>query len=79
MMKENYREQIEDVRYTYDDIVEDKHSKEMFFVDLAETKTVIDCIESDVNDILSLLDPIKGLSEIEEAKDKLIELSSNLY
>ena len=78
-MKENYRDQIEDFVYAYDDVIEDKHSKEMFFVDLAETKTVIDCIKSDVNDILSLLDPIKGLSEIDEAKDKLIELSSNLY
>ena len=79
MMKENYREQIEDVRDAYDDIVEDKHSKEMFFVDLAETKTVIDYIESDVNDILSLLEPIEGLSEIDEVKNKLSELSGKLY
>ncbi len=40
---------------------------------------VIDKIESDVNEIKDLLDNITGLTEIEDIKDRIAELSIKLY
>ena len=40
---------------------------------------MIDDIESDVNEIMGMLESIKGLSEIEEIKEKVDELSYKLY
>ena len=40
---------------------------------------MIDDIESDVNEIMGMLESIKGLSEIEEIKEKVDELSDKLY
>lgn len=42
-------------------------------------KSVIDDIESDVNEIRDMLDDIKGLSEIDEVKEKIFSLSMKLY
>lgn len=41
--------------------------------------SVINDIESDVNEIQDLLDEISGLTEIEEIKGKVNELSEKLY
>lgn len=46
---------------------------------LKTVKSVIDDIESDVNEIRDLLDDIKGLTEIDEIKDKISSLSQKLY
>lgn len=78
-MNYNYREQTENLRCTYEDIINDENYKDKVFVELSDVIAAIDYIESDVNDILRLLEPIEGLSEINEVKDKIIELSSNLY
>lgn len=78
-MNYNYREQTENLRFTYEDIINDENYKDKIFVELSDVIATIDYIESDVNDILRLLEPIEGLSEINEVKDKIIELSSNLY
>lgn len=40
---------------------------------------VIDQIETDVNEIKDLLDNISGLTEIDEIKEKVNELSLKLY
>ena len=42
-------------------------------------KSVIDDIEADVNEIRDMLDDIKGLSEIDEVKEKISSLSMKLY
>ena len=78
-MNYNYREQTENLRFTYEDIINDENYKDKIFVELSDVIATIDYIESDVNDILRLLEPIEDLSEINEVKDKIIELSSNLY
>ena len=40
---------------------------------------MIDDIEADVNEIRDMLDDIKGLSEIDEVKEKISSLSMKLY
>lgn len=60
------------VNYGYDDGKED-------LIPASTVKSVIDDIESDVNEIMSMLENIKGLSEIEEIKEKVDELSDKLY
>lgn len=60
------------VNYGYDDGKED-------LIPVSTVDSVLDAIESDVKDIFYLLDGIKGLSEIEEVKDKLENLEEKLY
>ena len=62
--------------YTYNDLIEYGHddNKENLIPE-STVKSVIDDIESDVNEIVGMLESIKGLSEIEEIKDKIEELS----
>lgn len=60
------------VDYGYDD------NKEVL-IPLSIVEGVINDIESDVKDIESLLDGISGLTEIDEVKQKLDELSTKLY
>jgi len=49
------------------------------FVEAVIVKEIIDEIESEVNDVVNMLKPINGLSEIDEIKDLLEELSNKLY
>lgn len=66
--------------YTYNDLVNygyDDGKEEL--IPESTVKSVIDDIESDVNEIMSMLEDIKGLSEIEEIKEKVDELSNKLY
>ena len=44
-----------------------------------EVEEVVDNIERDVNEIKDLLDDISGLTEIEEIKDKIKNLSDKLF
>lgn len=74
-----YRKEATD-SYTYNDLVNygfDDNKTEL--VPVNEVENVIDQIESDVKEITSLLDDIKGLSEIEEIKEKLNSLEEKLY
>lgn len=66
--------------YTYNDLVEYGYddNKENLIPE-SSVKSVIDDIESDVNEIRDMLDSINGLSEIEEIKDRINELSEKLY
>lgn len=66
--------------YTYNDLIEYGYddNKENLIPESA-VKSVIDAIESDVNEIVGMLENIKGLSEIEEIKEKVDELSEKLY
>lgn len=74
-----YRDEIMDV-YTYADLAEYGYddNKENFIPE-STVKSVIDDIESDVNEIRDLLDEIKGLTEIDEIKEKVSILSERLY
>ena len=74
-----YRNEILD-GYTYNDLIEYGYddSKENLIPE-SSVKSVIDDIESDVNEIRDMLDDIKGLSEVEEIKDRINELSEKLY
>ncbi len=58
--------------YGYDDNKEN-------LIPESTVKSVIDDIESDVNEIEDLLDEIKGLTEIDEIKEKISILSERLY
>lgn len=66
--------------YTYNDLINYgfDDSKEDFILE-SVVKSVIDNIESDVNVIRDMLDGIRGLSEIEEIKEMVDNLSGKLY
>lgn len=66
--------------YTYSDLAEYGYddNKEILIPE-STVKSVIDDIESDVNEIRDLLDDIKGLIEIDDVKDKISSLSQKLY
>lgn len=66
--------------YTYNDLAKygfDDNKENL--IPESTVKTVIDNIESDINEIRGMLDDIKGLSEIEEVKEKISSLSLKLY
>ena len=66
--------------YTYNDLIEYGYDdNEENLIPESSVKSVIDDIESDVHEIRDMLDGIKGLSEIEEIKDRINELSEKLY
>lgn len=66
--------------YTYDDLAEYGYAdNKEIFIPKSTVESVIDDIESDVNEIRDLLDEIKGLTEIDEIKDKVSSLSRKLY
>lgn len=60
------------VNYGYDDGKEDLIPKSV-------VENVIDNIECDINEIKNMLVCIEGLSEVDEIKEKLNELSEKLY
>lgn len=66
--------------YTYDDLSDYGYddNKEILIPE-SKVENVIDDIESDVNEIRDMLDDIKGLSEIDEIKEKISSLSQKLY
>lgn len=44
-----------------------------------EVTETLDAIESSVKEILNMLEPIKGIDLIDEAKQKLDELAQDIY
>lgn len=66
--------------YTYNDLIEYGYddNKENLIPE-STVKSVIDDIESDVNEIRDMLEGIRGLSEIEEIKEMVNNLSGKLY
>lgn len=74
-----YRNAIMDV-YIYADLAEYGYDNNKENLILESTvKSVIDDIESDANEIRDLLDEIKGLTGIDEIKEKVSILSERLY
>lgn len=72
-----YRKQIDNYIQDKDDIMGDNSNSE--YIDIDEVRNVMDDIESRVEEIKDILDPIQGLSEIDEAKDLLKSLKDDLY
>lgn len=74
-----YRKEATD-GFTFNDLINygyDNGKEDLIPVSMVDN--VLDAIESDVKDIFYLLEGIKGLSEIEEIKDKLEDLEEKLY
>lgn len=69
-----YRKQLEDYAYTKDELENNE-----YYIEESEVKGILDNIETRVNKIEEILNPIKGLTEIDEAKDLLVSLSKDLY
>lgn len=77
--RSKYRKEATD-GYFYSDLVDygyDDNKEEL--VPQSTVESVINDIESDVDEIEVLLDNISGLAEIEEIKDKVKELAKKLY
>lgn len=74
-----YRNEVLD-GYTYNDLIEYEYddNKENLIPE-STVKNVIDNIESDVNVIRDMLEDIRGLSEIEQIKEMVNNLSEKLY
>jgi len=80
MTKSEYRNSCKD-GVTFSDLKDDpeyyRDGEELILV--SEVEQIIDDIESDVNDIIYILEDIKGLEEIDNAKKLLEDLSYKLY
>lgn len=77
--RSKYRKEATD-GYFYSDLVDygyDDNKEEL--VPQSTVESVINDIESDVDEIEALLNNISGLTEIEEIKDKVKELAEKLY
>jgi len=75
-----YRNIIDKSALKYDELVDSGYDdcKESLIPE-STVKSVLDSIENNVNEIVNLLEDIEGLSEIDEIKSKLNELSYKLY
>lgn len=71
----SYRETIR--KYTV--VAEQDDVNKTDFLTIDDAKDIIDEIEQRVNEILSSLDGIEGLTEIDDVKEKLKSLSEDLY
>jgi len=76
----NYRKSIDSEALRYDELEDSGYDncKESLIPE-SSIQSLLDSIENDVNNIANLLSDIEGLSEINEVKVKLKELSNNLY
>jgi len=70
-----YRKDIENNLYTKEESIE----YNFIYVTKDETINILDEIESRVNEIKDMLEPIEGLSEIDNVKLLLRGLSRDLY
>lgn len=78
----NYREQIDKEAYQYGDLADyefDEFDDREEFIPKSVVIQIIDEIESDINDINHKLEPINGLTEVDEIKEQVSELSTKLY
>lgn len=75
----NYREQIDKEAYQYSDLADYEFDDREEFIPKSVVTQIIDEIESDMNDINRKLEPINGLTEVDEIKEQVYELSTKLY
>lgn len=75
----NYREQIDKEAYQYGDLADYEFDDREEFIPKSVVIQIIDEIESDINDINHKLESINGLTEVDEIKKQVSELSAKLY
>lgn len=75
----NYREQIDKEAYQYGDLADYEFDDREELIPKSIVIQIIDVIESDINDINHKLEPINGLTEVDEIKEQVSELSTKLY
>ena len=75
----NYREQIDKEAYQYGDLADYEFDDREEFIPKSVVIQIIDEIESDINDINHKLEHINGLTEVDEIKEQVSELSTKLY
>lgn len=75
----NYREQIDKEVYQYGDLADYEFDDREEFIPKSVVIQLIDEIESDINDINHKLEPINDLTEMDEIKEQVSELSTRLY
>lgn len=75
----NYREQIDKEAYQYGDLADYEFDDKEEFIPKSVVIQIIDEIESDINDINHKLEHINGLTEVDEIKKQVSELSTKLY
>ncbi|RHA50545.1 hypothetical protein [Lachnospira eligens] len=75
----NYREQIDKEAYQYGDLADYEFDDREEFIPKSVVIQIIDEIESDINDINHKLEHINGLTEVDEIKKQVSELSTKLY
>jgi hypothetical protein len=75
----NYREQIDKEAYQYGDLTDYEFDDREEFIPKSVVIQIIDEIESDINDINHKLEHINGLTEVDEIKEQVSELSMKLY
>lgn len=75
----NYREQINKEVYQYGDLADYEFDDREEFIPKSVVIQLIDEIESDINDINHKLEPINDLTEMDEIKEQVSELSTKLY
>lgn len=75
----NYREQIDKEAYQYGDLADYEFDDREEFIPKSVVIQIIDEIESDINDINHKLEHINGLTEVDEIKKRVSELSTKLY
>ena len=71
---EGYRRNIYLSTYKWHEVEENCE-----YVNLGTVQEIIDEIENQVNEIISKLEPIDGLSEIDAIKEIVDKLAKNLY
>lgn len=75
----NYREQIDKEAYQNGDLADYEFDDREEFIPKSVVIQIIDEIESDINDINHKLEHINGLTEVDEIKKQVSELSTKLY
>lgn len=75
----NYRKQIDKEAYQYGDFVNYEFDDREEFILKSVVFQIIDEIEFDINDINHKLEHINGLTEVDEIKEQVSELSTKLY
>lgn len=75
-----YRREIDESSMPYEDLVDYGYDdNKTLLIPEHTVKEVLDKIEGNINDVKDLLNNIKGLSEVDEIKDLINELSEKLY
>lgn len=77
-MVRKYREKATD-GFTYNDLINYGYDEKEDLIPVGIVDDVLNNIESDIRDVIDLLNGITGLSEIDEIRNNLTVLEEKLY